>query len=180
MTWCSKKVPKHEMCVIILSTTSSETLLILNGIHWDMITNVYWSLCKLPVILVRLQWNLNFLDAFSKNTSISNFIKICPVGAKLFMWTGKTDRLMTKLMAFSILQTHLKSEWNVCTYSAISNTLHIQEDIQLNYNPGHSNTPYHTRQTLQTTKHQIMRGCDIIHSAGLNIEWVDLIAQFLQ
>jgi hypothetical protein len=27
---------------------------------------------------------LNFLDRFSKNTKISNFMKICPVGAELF------------------------------------------------------------------------------------------------
>jgi len=72
---------------------------------------------------------------------------------------------------------HLKSEWKVCIYSAISNTLHIQQDIQLNYNPGHTHTPYHTCQTLQTTEHQIMRVCDIIHSAGLNLKG-GLIAQF--
>ena len=34
----------------------------------------------------------NFLGRFSKNTQISNFIKILPVGAELFHVKGRTDR----------------------------------------------------------------------------------------
>jgi len=37
--------------------------------------NVYWSACKLPVIFVRIKWNSNFLDRFSKNPRISNSTK---------------------------------------------------------------------------------------------------------
>ena len=33
---------------------------------------------------------MNFLDIFSKNTEISNFMKICPVGAEFFPY-GQTD-----------------------------------------------------------------------------------------
>ena len=43
-------------------------------------------------ILLRVQWNLNFLDRFSKSTQISNFVKICLVGAELFHSDGRTDR----------------------------------------------------------------------------------------
>jgi len=48
---------------------------------------VHWSSCTVRVIVVRFQRNLNnFLDKFSKNTEISNFMKIHPVG------DGRIDR----------------------------------------------------------------------------------------
>jgi len=49
-----------------------------------MIKNVFRALCKVPVILVRFSWNLNFIDSFSKNTQLSNFMKIRFVGAEFF------------------------------------------------------------------------------------------------
>ena len=57
--------------------------------------NVYWSSCKVPVAIVRIYLKLNFRNRFSKNTQVSNFIKIRPVGADLFHTDGQTD--MTKL-----------------------------------------------------------------------------------
>ena len=53
---------------------------------------------KIPVILVRFQWSLNFLGGFSTNPRISNFVKIRTVGVELFSmrtdgWTnGQTGR----------------------------------------------------------------------------------------
>ena len=56
----------------------------------DMIENVCWSSCKMPLIVVRVQRHLKFLDSFSKNTQIPNFIKIRPVGDELFRADERT------------------------------------------------------------------------------------------
>ena len=45
----------------------------------------------LYVIPVRFWSNLNFLDTFSKNIQISDFIKIRPGGAELFRVDSQTD-----------------------------------------------------------------------------------------
>ena len=65
-----------------------------NGSRHDQ-KYIYWSSCKLPIVLVRFKRKLNFLDRFSKNTQILNFMKIplvwslvVPCGQK----DGRTDR----------------------------------------------------------------------------------------
>jgi len=57
-----------------------------------IVINVQWSPCKIPVTLVGLQLNLNFLDSCSKNTQISNLMKTRPVGAEVFHAVGETDK----------------------------------------------------------------------------------------
>jgi hypothetical protein len=91
--WSSCKVPVIPKCEVWLSLQLlSETLLILRRSERDMIIDVCWSSCKVPVITVRSKQNLNFLNTFSKNTQISNFINIRPVGAELFHADRRTDR----------------------------------------------------------------------------------------
>jgi hypothetical protein len=94
-----KNVTEHKMWVFVFSTTFSWTVLILKRIQQDIITNVYMTCCKVPIILVRSYQNLNFLDRLFKNPPISNFMKNCLAGAELFhvvQMEGPTD--MTKLM----------------------------------------------------------------------------------
>ena len=49
-------------------------------------------LVKCPFFLPRLSLKLNILHRFSKNTQISNLIKILPTVAELFHADGQTDR----------------------------------------------------------------------------------------
>ena len=78
------------MCLVIFSTmfvwniSHSE-----NNSSWIFINLLKYS-CKLHVICIRFKWNLNFLNRFRK-ILISNFMKICPVGAKLLHADRKTD-----------------------------------------------------------------------------------------
>jgi hypothetical protein len=49
-----KEVMEYKMCVLIFSTTLSETFLILRRNQQDIIINVHRCSCKIPVILVRI------------------------------------------------------------------------------------------------------------------------------
>jgi len=55
-----------------------------------MIKYLLRSSCKVPVILLRFELTLNFLDVFFEKYPISNFMKIRPVGAELFHADGQT------------------------------------------------------------------------------------------
>jgi hypothetical protein len=70
----------------------SETSLILRSIRRDITMSVGRSSSKVPVIVVRFWWSPNIFHRFSKNTQMSNFIKIRLVGAELFHVDKFTDR----------------------------------------------------------------------------------------
>ena len=80
-------------CVVWFSLrVLSETFLILRRIRRDTVINAKTSSCKVRVILVGFQGDLNFLRRFSKKKAyISNCVKICPLGVELFYADGYDD-----------------------------------------------------------------------------------------
>jgi len=70
----------------------SKPFITLRRIQRDFTINVSGSSCKVSVILSRLQSNLDFLDRFSKNPQVSNFIKIHPVEPSFSMRTDRQIR----------------------------------------------------------------------------------------
>jgi hypothetical protein len=83
----------NKKCVFWFSLPFfSEILLFLRRIHRNTITNVNSPLCNLPVLLVRFYRNWNFRERFLKNSQISIFMEILPVGAEFFHVYEETDR----------------------------------------------------------------------------------------
>jgi hypothetical protein len=68
----------------------SETFLILRRNEWDMIHSVYWSSCKVPIILIQFLIELEFSWQFCKKYSNINFHKN-PSSASWVVPCGQTD-----------------------------------------------------------------------------------------
>jgi hypothetical protein len=71
----------NDVHTVLLSAAIVEGMELVCVCSRDVITYVHRSSCKVPVIV----------DRFSKNTEVSNFIKICSVGAEMFDADGRTD-----------------------------------------------------------------------------------------
>ena len=65
-----KKYIKHQNVLWFFLQLLLEVFLILRRTERDVIKNVCSSSCKISVIVVIFEWNLNFLDKFSQNTKI--------------------------------------------------------------------------------------------------------------
>jgi len=87
-------VTVHEVCVLICST------FIWNISHsTNKCVRFDQKWIRLPVKLRLLSYskNLNFLDKCSKNTQMSNCMKIRPMGAELFLAQERTDEGQTEM-----------------------------------------------------------------------------------
>ena len=87
-----KKVYKNKICVLIFSTT-----FVWNIFHSMKKWARYDQKCTLVFMLsthypCHIFMKLEFSRQILYNIQISNFVKICPVGAKLFHVEGQTDR----------------------------------------------------------------------------------------
>ena len=85
------------MCCILYNFCLKH--LILRRIQQGIIRNVHMSSCKVPVIFVKL----NYLDRFSKNLQVTNFMRICPVVAALFhvdKWMDRRTHMIKLIIAF--------------------------------------------------------------------------------
>jgi len=61
-----------------------EIFLIVRRLEGNVIINAHRCSCTVHFILVRFLWNLNFLEMFSQNTAILNFVTFRLVGVEIF------------------------------------------------------------------------------------------------
>ena len=90
---------KYVFCWVPLKLLS-EMFLIRRRTERDMIKNIHWSSCKLPLIFVRCWWNLNFLDRFSKSNPNSNFMKCVQWEPSYSMRTDGRDKANSRFSQF--------------------------------------------------------------------------------
>ena len=115
------------MCFVFLSKLS-ETFLILWRIQRDMIIKVHMSSCKVHIILVKYQWNVNFLDIFSKNPEISN-LETPSVGVELLHVDGQTDRKTDMRKLIVTIRNFTKAPKNLSECVWITHCAHCSEFV---------------------------------------------------
>jgi hypothetical protein len=109
----------------------SEVLLILCRIQRGIATNVdlHRSSCEIQLLLSDLKPNLAFLGIFLKSMQILVFVKICPVGDKLF----HADRQTGVSTDFTKLTAASRHFWNApikcefCIYSIFMHSVRFAQ-----------------------------------------------------
>jgi len=86
-----KKGIENKIRVFDFSAAFVWNISYLTRIKRDIIINVHTSSSKVPVILGAFQRNDFYAQMFSKNTALSNIMKIRPVRADLFHADKQTD-----------------------------------------------------------------------------------------
>jgi len=62
-----------------------------------MCAAIFSTRIQVATVLAGFLSQLNFLGRFSKNTPVSDLIKICPFGAALFLVDGRADVTMLRV-----------------------------------------------------------------------------------
>jgi len=93
----TKKTIEYKICVLIFSTTVVRKIRILRRTERDSVSLYRCLNVKCPLFLSDMNEPGIFSTDFSKNTQISNAMKICPVGAELFHADGRTNRQTDKM-----------------------------------------------------------------------------------
>ena len=123
---------KHKICFNFLYNFFSETFFFLQRNEWDMIKSVYRSSRKEPTILVWLQWNLNFVNRFSKNTILSNFIKSAQWEPSCSKWTDIIKITVTfSNFANASKKKAPKCFWMGLIYCCLSFTYQQETDVTI-------------------------------------------------
>jgi hypothetical protein len=108
-------------CVFWFSTQLLfEKFLIRRRIQRDIVINVKTSSLKVPIILVRFEWNLNFLVRRSRKVQISSFITLRPVGAALFHADGQTMYRRQRCLLLEIRSATVKHYHLLGCYAVVS------------------------------------------------------------
>ena len=98
-------------------------ILVLRRTGQDIVINVYWSPCKISIIIVRFLRNFSFLDRFSKSTELSDFMKTRLTVSMLFHADIRTDRHDEANSRFS--QFHEPTwKWTVASWG-VGDTVNI-------------------------------------------------------
>jgi len=80
------------MCVLIFSTTFAWNISHSRINERDLTIKYISPRATCPLFLSGFNETYKFVDIFSKNAQISNFIKIYPLGAELFQRSYKNDK----------------------------------------------------------------------------------------
>ena len=99
-----KTVFEPKMCVLIFSTTLSETFIVLRRIEWDIVKNSCLSSCKVHVILIIFQWNMNFLDITC----------VVQQDTQLLLWLHNYLQYVWQLDMFRTYRSIFRSIYKLC------------------------------------------------------------------